>query len=171
MERKNQRQKRTGAKPAEKAEDAFNYLMWYLNKFGDTSESNLRTKLKNKTDNQEWIDFAIIKAIEHGYQSDSRCAEIIVRQGMESKAWGRSRIAMELKKKGIPADIATEAMAPLEDDDPTARATEALGKRFRGREITEQKDRAKAGRYLATRGFGFDSISKAIRNHNESIDE
>ena len=136
MKDKRQSKQRTGPKPAECADDAFNFVMWHLNKFGDTSESNLRTKLKRKTDNQEWIDFAINKVIELGYQSDSRYAEIVVRQGMESRSWGRSRVAMELKKKGIPDDVAAEAMAPLDDDDPIARCTEALGKKFRGREIT-----------------------------------
>ena len=56
MESKPQGQRRSRAKPAEKPEDAFGYAVWYLNKFGDTSEKNLREKLTNKTDNQEWID-------------------------------------------------------------------------------------------------------------------
>lgn len=168
MDLKHKSKKRTGPKPAEKAEDAYNYAMWYLNNFGDTSESNLRTKLKNKTDNQEWIDFAINKVIEHRFQSDARYAEIIVRQGMETKSWGRSRIAQELMKKGIQTDIANEAMSPLDDDDPIDRATQGLGKKFRDRDIVEQKDLAKAQRFLATRGFDFDCISAAIKQHNDN---
>jgi len=169
MTTSNPKLKRKGARPAENAEDAYGYALWYLNKFGDTSESNLRIKLRNKTDNQEWIDYAINKLIDQGYQSDQRYAEILVRRGMETKSWGRSRIQQELARKGIPRDIMAEAMQPLDDDDPVARATVALSKKFRGREIDSEKDSAKATRFLVTRGFDFDSISKAIRQHNESL--
>lgn len=165
---RNRDRKRKGAKPAENPEDAYNYAIYYLAKFGETSEANLRLKLKNKTDNQAWIDFAINKVIEQGYQSDSRFAEMIVRKGVESKSWGKSRIEQELRKKGISSDIAEEALSALSEDDPLPRAQEALEKKFRGRVITEQKDWAKATRFLATRGFGFGCISAAIKLHNET---
>src|SRR5690554_5309366 len=106
MEKPYRKQKRKGPKPAEGPEDAYNYVVWYLSKFGENSEKNLREKLKNKTDNQEWIDFAINKVVELGYQSDSRYAEMIVRNGLGSKSWGKSRIEQELRRKGIPSDIA-----------------------------------------------------------------
>jgi len=170
MENKTPAQRRSQAKPAEKPEDVWGYLTWYLNKFGDTSEKNLRDKLTNKTDNQEWIDRAIEKAIDLGFQSDTRFAEMIARRGFESKHWGRSRIEQEMMKKGVPSDIAKEAIGAWSDEHPEDRAAEALTKKFRDREIAEQKDQAKATRYLASRGFDFGCISAAIKLHNDSLE-
>lgn len=162
-----QRKKRQGPRPAKGPECVLNYGIWYLSKFGDTSEKNLRTKMRNKTDNENWIDQALQKLMDLGYQSDERFAELIVRRGLESKSWGRARIEAEMVRKGVPSEVAREALVVLQDDDPAARATEALAKKFRMRELVEQKDRARATRYLASRGFDFQSISVAISRHNE----
>lgn len=162
---------RKGPRPAESVEDVYNYAVWYLSKFGEASEKKMRERMKNKTENGEWIDQVIHRLIEQGYQSDSRYADMIVRNGVETKAWGANRIAQELAKKGIPNDIAKEALSVLSEDDPLPRAKEAIDKKFRGRQIQDQKERAKATRFLATRGFGFDCISSAIQQHNEEIQE
>lgn len=162
-----QRKKRQGPRPAEGPPDVLQYGLWYLAKFGDTSEKNLRTKMRNKTDEESWIDEAIQKLIDLGYQSDERFAELIVRKGLESKSWGRARIEAEMFRKGVPSDVAKEAMVVLQDDDPATRADEALGKKFRLKNLVEQKDRARATRYLASRGFDFQSISAAISRHND----
>jgi regulatory protein len=123
--------------------------------------------MRNKTDEESWIDEAIQKLIDLGYQSDERFAELIVRKGLESKSWGRARIEAEMFRKGVPSDVAKEAMVVLQDDDPATRADEALGKKFRLKNLVEQKDRARATRYLASRGFDFQSISAAISRHND----
>lgn len=169
MENQRQNKKRKGARPAKEPEEVYGYAVFYLSKFGERSESDLRVKLKNKTDNPAWIDYAINKVIEQGYQSDSRYAEMIVRNGLGSKAWGRSRIEQEMRRKRLSSDVIEEAMTALIEDDPLSRAKDAIDKKFRGREITEKKDWAKATRFLATRGFGFDAISSAIKRHNEEL--
>ena len=168
----NQKPKRKLPKPAKNPERVFEYAVWRLNEFGETSEKNLREKLTRVTDNQEWIDAAIAKLIELGYQSDRRFAEVIARKGLGSKRWGERRIEQEMKKKGINSDVIEEVMSSaLSDDDPIARAQDALGKKFRGREIKEQKERARATRHLAGKGFSFDCISSAISRHNQEISE
>lgn len=166
----NRKPKKTGPKPAKDVERVYGYLVWYLGKYGEASEKTLREKLTRITDNQEWIDSAINKVIEQGYQSDSRFAEIIVRKGLGSKAWGKSRIEQEMKRKGLSSDVIEEALTALNDDDPLARAQEAIDKKFRDKAIKEQKELAKATRFLASRGFGFGVISSAIKAHNEEIE-
>ena len=164
-----QKQRRQGPRPAKGPECVANYGVWFLSKFGDTSEKNLRTKMRNKTDNESWIDAAIQKLIDLDYQSDERFAELIVRRGLESKSWGHARIEAEMVRKGVPSEVAKEALVALQDDDPAERATDALAKKFRLRELVEQKDRGRATRYLASRGFDFQSISVAIARHNGEI--
>ena len=167
--KKSYQKKRTGPQPAKGPECVYSYAIWYLGRFGENSEKQIRDKMKNKTDNQEWIDIAMNKIIDQGYQSDSRYAEMIVRKGLGSKAWGKSRIKNELRSKGILTDTIEDAMELLNDDDPLSRAHEALGKKFRGKEIVEKKDYGKATRFLSVHGFGFDHIRSAIKLHNENL--
>lgn len=171
MVEKPQRRKRKGPIPAEGPEDVYGYAVILLGRFGDYSEKDLRERMKRKTDNQAWIDQSISKLIEHGYQSDARCAEGIVRKGMGGKAWGRSRIEQEMRRKGLSTETIEEALTLLAEDDPVERAKEALDRKFRDRVIEDQKDKAKATRFLATRGFGFGSISAAIEVHNREVVE
>ena len=162
-------QKREGPKQAKDPERVYSYGVWRLSKYGEISEKKLREKMTRITDNQEWIDSAINKLIDQGYQSDSRYAEMIVRKGLGSKAWGKRRIEQEMKVKGISSDVIEEALEVLNEDDPLERAKDALAKKFRGREIKDQKEWARAMRFLARQGFG--GASDAIKLHNSELAE
>lgn len=168
-EERQSRKKRTGPKQAKSAESLFNYGVWYLHKFGDTSEHNLRTKMSRKTEHPEWVESAIQRLVEMDYISEKRFASLMVYKGLGSKAWGRARIEMELKRKGVKPEIIKEALEELQDDDPESRAEQALAKKFRNNRILDQKERARATRFLASRGFDFQSISKAIEAHKDSF--
>lgn len=163
-----QNRKKKGARPAKEPQCAYNYAVWYLNKYGEQSEKTLREKIrKAKTDNEEWIDFAINKVQEYGFQSDLRYAEMIIRRGLSpSNSWGVRRIQQELIKKGIHRDVADEALSALSEDNPVERATQALAKKYKSLVIKEPKDKNRAVRFLAGKGFGFDVISSAISAHN-----
>jgi regulatory protein len=163
------KKQRTGPKQARDAEALFNYGVWYLHKFGDTSEHNLRLKMSRKTEHSEWVDSAIDRLLKADYLNERRFADLVLYKGLGSKAWGRARIEMEMKRKGVKEEVIKEALTALSDDDPAARAEHALNKKFRSSEIKEQKERARATRFLASRGFDFQSISSAIEAHNASI--
>lgn len=166
-----QKKKRKEPKQAKTAERVLNYAIWRLGEYGETSEKNLREKLARITDNQEWMDAAIARVIDLGYQSDRRYAEMIVRKGLGSEAWGERRIVEELKKKGIAPDATEQALELLAEDDPVGRAKEVLDKKFRDRKIEGKREWAKAQGLLNRKGFGLDAISPAINLHNEEAPE
>lgn len=169
----NSKYKKKGAAPAKEPQCAYNYAVWYLNKYGEQSERTLREKIrKAKTNNEEWIDFAISKLQEYGFQSDARYADMIIRKGLSpSSSWGVRRIQQEMIKKGISRDIAEEALGALNEDNQTERATQALEKKYKTLVIKDQKERSRAVRFLSGKGFGFDVISSAISAHNERLAE
>lgn len=174
MQFKNKKAERGRRTPvaAKELQCVINYAVIRLDRYGETSEKKLRDALKNKTDNQTWIDQAIERMIDLGYLSDIRYAEMLVRKGVEFKGWGKRRIEQVLREKGIPNDIAAQALLALEDDDPLSRAVGNLSKKFSSKiEYRDQKQYAKAVRHLASRGFGFDVISDAIKQYNELLDQ
>lgn len=170
-QKKNSNRGRRTLVPAKELQCVINYAAFRLDRYGETSEKKLRVVLKNKTDNQAWIDQAIERMIDLGYLSDIRYAEMLVRKGVVSKGWGKRRIEQVLREKGIPNDVAEQALLALENDDPLSRAVGSLSKKFSSKiEYRDQKQYAKAVRHLGSRGYGFDVITDAIKQYNESLE-
>ncbi len=90
------------------------------------------------------------------------------RQWVESRAThklGRSRIAQELRRKGIPQEEAEEALSVIEDDDQLEGAV-ALAEKAAARIKSGEDMRKAANRIagmLARRGYSWDIAKEAIR--------
>ena len=161
------RKKRTGLTPAKEPQCVVNYALYCLK--SETNEATLRKKLKNKTDNLDWIDEAIVKVKDWGYLNDARYAGMYVRNAIKMKGWGERRIKQEMRMKGLADEVIEQALAENDDSEPESMALNALSKKFKT-PIIEMKERARAQRYLVTRGFSFGDISNAIKAHNESLE-
>lgn len=90
------------------------------------------------------------------------------RQWVESRAThklGRSRIAQELRRKGVSQEEAEEALSVIEDDDQLAGAI-ALAEKAAARIKPDEDMRKAASRIagmLARRGYSWDIAREAIR--------
>ncbi len=89
------------------------------------------------------------------------------RQWVESRAGhklGRTRIAQELRRKGVSQDEAEEALEALDEEDQLAGAV-ALAEKAAAR-VKPDEDRRKAyhriAAMLARRGYGWDIAKKAL---------
>lgn len=131
------------------------YVLWLLG-LREYSEKELRDKLTLRGFSIEAIDKGLGYAKESGYQSDGRYAGMKARS--LSPRLGNSRIARELKIKGIGAEAVSEELSALAPE--LARALAVISK-FEGQPLTQEL-RAKIYRFLAYRGFGFDIIKKAV---------
>ena len=98
------------------------------------------------------------------------------RQWVEARSarkLGRSRIAQELRRKGISADEAEDALEAIDEDDQLAGAV-ALAEKAVAR-IKPGEDPRKAGNrilaMLARRGYSWDISKKALRQAMDSADD
>ncbi|MFJ4037915.1 regulatory protein RecX [Microbacterium sp. NPDC090007] len=98
-------------------------------------------------------DDLIERFIDLGYLDDATFAEQLVMSATDKRAEGRRAIAETLRKRGIPRDVAEEALAQLPDDD-AERALDFARSKIRGVEGTEYEAalRRLAGQ-LARRGY------------------
>lgn len=121
------------------------------------------------------VEMVIYKLERENLLDDSDFA----RQWVESRAThklGRSRIAHELRRKGISQEEVEEALAIIDDDNQLNDAI-ALAKKAAER-IKPGEDRRKASAriagMLARRGYSWDiakqAISHALSGENESFD-
>ena len=118
------------------------------------TESEIRAKLTTREYPVEVIDAACAHARAVGALDDQALAHALVSERGERSGWGRSRIAAELDRRGIPAHVADTALAVLDDRDDLAVATELARKRLRQLPSSLQPEavaRRLAG-YLTRRG-------------------
>ena len=131
------------------------------------SYAELGQKLKTYLEEDE--DFEVITAIledfkTRGWLSDARFTEQIVHA--RSHKFGASKIANELREKGVASDLIESAIGQVKENE-LDNAKEIWRKKFK--ETPGSRDEwARQARFLQSRGFGFDIIKKVLSNPTSS---
>jgi regulatory protein len=93
-----------------------------------------------------------------GWLSDQRFAEALVRR--RSERFGTRKIQDELAQAGVDTSKTSELLRSLKETE-YQRAHELWQRKF-GVVATEQKERARQYRFLASKGFSSDVVSKIV---------
>ncbi|MGV0981786.1 MAG: regulatory protein RecX [Polynucleobacter sp.] len=93
-----------------------------------------------------------------GWLSDQRFAEALVRR--RSERFGARKIQDELAQAGVDSSKTAELLRNLKETE-YQRAHELWLRKF-GALATEQKERARQYRFLASKGFSSDVVSKVV---------
>ena len=134
------------------------------------SYAELGQKLKTYLAEDE--DFDVITAIledfkTRGWLSDARFTEQIVHA--RSHKFGASKIANELREKGVSQDLIESAIEQVKENE-LDNAFEIWRKKFK-KSPDSREEWAKQARFLQSRGFGFDVIKKVLNNTQENDQE
>ena len=137
----------------------------YLGK-REYSYAELGQKLKAYLAEDE--DFEQIMAIledfkTRGWLSDARFTEQIVHA--RSHKFGASKIANELREKGISSDLIVSAIEQVKENE-LDNAKEVWRKKFK-KSPDSRDEWARQARFLQSRGFGFDVIKKVLNSKLE----
>jgi len=93
-----------------------------------------------------------------GWLSDERFAEALVRR--RSERYGTRKIQDELERAGVDSNKSAELLKTLKETE-YQRAYELWSRKF-GVTAQEQKERARQYRFLASKGFSSEVVSKVI---------
>ncbi|WP_066802849.1 regulatory protein RecX [Moraxella oblonga] len=161
------------------------YMRWlafyYLSK-KELSRFELKNKLLAKDCDSVAVDDLLTEFAEKGYQSDERCATMLVRESVR-KGRGVQHLAKMLKKAGLNAkdfggmdtliamsDIDSVADGTiLENDDKSDEidwlklAVEARCKKYGDTPPKDPKEKARQLRFLQYRGFDMDVCFRALK--------
>ena len=149
------REKRS--RKAQKAEEKALHLLARR----DHSREELRRKLQARAFTPEEIEKALGWLEERGMLDDVRYAQKLAISLAREKLLGPQRVSQKLYQKGIPAELAKEAM---EKADELLAARERLGiamrMKLKGRSLEQifPDERTKLARYLRQRGFSWGDI-------------
>ncbi len=138
---------------------------YYLLEYREHSKKELYDKLL-KSSRPEIAGEIVALMEEQGLLDDARCARNLARHYLEDKKWGRRRALLEMRRRGIEASLAEEA---LEDCEVDSRAhiraiverkyLSALSEGYKGRQ------RVIAG--LARLGYEWDDIHAVLSEYRE----
>ena len=95
---------------------------------------------------------------ERGWLSDERFAEALVRR--RSERYGMRRIQGELERAGVPTTHSSKLLQTLKETE-YQRAYELWLRKY-GVKAQDQKERARQYRFLASKGFSSEIVTKII---------
>ena len=102
---------------------------------------------------------------------DSRFARMFVREKIEYCGWGRRKIAMALRAKGVDADTTAKTLDDIDTEIYDSRLAEIVGRKLRSLpDPASYESRTKAFRFAVGRGFEPDRVIKAIQTLTTSKD-
>lgn len=122
----------------------------------------LRDALDENAYPPEIIDRVLSRLDEAGYVDDADFAAHWA-SARASKGLGARRIQMELRRKGVDAEVIERTMDELSEEEQWVAALSAARKAARGKDLSSPQDRQKALAALARRGFDFSLAKRAVQ--------
>lgn len=123
------------------------------------TRAELARKLAAYCEDRNEIEVLLDDFAKRGWLSEARYVEMVV-QARQGK-FGSRRIAHELREKGVSEEGVAAALSEVRDGElESARAVWA--KKF-GSLPADAKEKARQIRFLASRGFGQETIYKVMR--------
>ena len=136
-------------------DSAYRYLS-----YGARSESQMRTRLRQKGVLPNTMDKAIVRLRELRLLDDTAFAQQWVERRALSNPRGRRLVRWELRQKGIGQDVAEESVQVIDDEEGAYKAAARRAGRSKAQNYPEF--RKKLGEFLVRRGFGYAVAERAV---------
>lgn len=142
------------------------------------SSREVELKLKEKGFTEDEISETIIYLRNLGYINDEMFAKNWANSKIKSRFWGKKKILLGLKQKGIPDELLKQVAHDLTETSELNTANFALKKWLKTKKIGRTPDSdsdgkklmQKAFNYLQTKGFSTSVIITIIRKYNNEIE-
>ena len=136
--------------------------------YKNRSAAALYNRLLEKEIGEEDAAYAVARLIELGFLNDETYGQMIVEQ-CRAKGWGKSRIAQELKKKQLEADLIGLLLEDFEPD--YEKMQKMIAAKLKGDPHPDRAAIKKVSDSLARKGFGWSQIKQALDGYMASIEE
>ena len=131
--------------------------------FSPRSVAELTKRLQVKRYPQDIIDRVVEQFKKQGLLDDEKFARLYASSRVHSKPVGKRQLELELKRKGLPADLVKESVEGLQDYDERAAALEIAGRRLEKMAgISTEKKKARLFGFLARRGFAQGTVYSVL---------
>lgn len=130
----------------------------------ERSEGEIRVKLRNLGLSSAQAESIVKSLVDRRFIDDRRFAGVFARNKLIYSGYGRYRINLALRAKGVAPDIIAEALDALDSEAYTNKLDEIIERKARSMsETSGYESRNKIYRYAASRGFESDLIIAALK--------
>ncbi len=133
---------------------------YYLLTYRDHSSKELLDKLRRNYP-EEIAQDVLAQMKELGLLNDEAYAQKLAQYYLSTKLWGARRALFEMQKRGIPKEMAKEAIREMEED-PLSQIEELLERKY-GRKLEEKNGKQKVFAALVRMGYSYDDCNSALR--------
>lgn len=124
------------------------------------SRAELESALARRGYGADAIAAALARLEQGGYLDDAQVADAVAR-GAERRQLGSRRVALTLRRRGVPRELAEQAVRASGQGD-LERARAFLARRFPQGVGASPRERQRATRLLLARGFPGDVVREAL---------
>jgi regulatory protein len=140
-------------------------------KSGDRFEKELENQLLAKGIPSETARDVVSYLMERRFVDDRRTIDNAVARRSGKRAVGRERLRAELLRRGAPEDLVEQALSAMPAEEEPSGALALLRARYGSGGARDRTARARAARYLASRGYEFEVVESALEAFFGSVDD
>jgi len=120
-----------------------------------------RKALKALEGDEEGAARILASLTEDRYVDDRRYAAAFAREKSSLQGWGPVKIRFQLRGKGIPEEIITEALGEIDPEKAASKLDKLTAEKYRLLREDPQC-RLKLLKALLSRGYGYDEVEAAV---------
>ena len=99
--------------------------------YQERSHQEVRKKLWDWGFDREDTDKVCVQLIEENFLNEERFAKAIASGKFRTKGWGKNKIVMALKSKGVSPNLVKSSLKEINEEDYRKKLLELLGKKDR----------------------------------------
>ena len=130
--------------------------------YRDRTESEIRKRLVGNDFPEDIVDEVIGHLSRAGLLDDGKFSRDWVKARTLSKPMGRTRLAWELRAKGVDEPKVEEALEALDENAEYEMALSLARKKAEKSDVSDPSFRDKTASFLRRRGFRWDAIARAL---------
>lgn len=129
----------------------------------ERAQQEVRDKLYTWGGHKEDVEQVIAQLIGEGFLNEARFAEHYAVSKSRQKGWGRRKIELALKAKGVSASCITSGLKAIDGEEESEQLRTAVAKRWeRTKETDPYIRREKVVRYFVGKGFGREEVEGVL---------
>lgn len=135
--------------------------------YQDRCHSEVEQKMRDFLLIQEAKDEIYLYLIKENFLNEERFTRSYIRGKFYIKHWGRNKIKMNLKQKGITEKLISNSMDEIDDNDYERTIIKLYQNYFSTQKgLQEYQKKSKTIRHLLSKGFEYEAISNIISDEN-----
>ncbi len=130
--------------------------------YRDRTRSEIRKRLLGDDFPEEIVDDVVGQLLGMGYLDDQKFSRDWVKARTIAKPMGRTRLAWELRAKGVDVPAVEEALESLDENAEYELALSLARKKAEKSDTGDRAFRTRTAAFLRRRGFGWNAIARAL---------